>query len=191
MKKLLTKFKQSEKGVFSVEFALTLPVMLALIFGITEIGLIMFTQSLMEGALRDASRYGITGQVSDPEARLVEIKSIIADRTGGLVDMDTAVVEVLTYPSFSRIGEGEVYLDGNGNGNYDPGETFTDENGNGTWDADIGDAGPGDANDVVLYRISYDWPIIANYTKGYFTSDGSLPLKASIAVRNEPWDLVK
>ncbi|WP_218048612.1 TadE/TadG family type IV pilus assembly protein [Curvivirga aplysinae] len=186
------KFKADEKGVFSVEFALVLPFLLVLMFGTIEVGLVMFTQSLMEGALRDASRHGITGQEADADARLEAIIQIIEDKTIGLVDMDTAQIDILTYESFGQIGEGEAYIDGDGNGQYDLGETYTDENDNGIWDSDVGNAGPGDAGDVVLYRIRYDWPIIAGYAKNFLgNDDGKLPLSASVAVRNEPWDLIK
>ncbi|WP_420550046.1 TadE/TadG family type IV pilus assembly protein [Curvivirga sp.] len=175
-----------------MEFALVLPFLLVLMFGTIEVGLVMFTQSLMEGALRDASRYGITGQEADADARLESIVQIIEDKTIGLVDMDTARIDVLTYDSFGQIGEGEAYIDGDGNGQYDLGETFTDENDNGAWDADLGTTGPGGAGDVVLYRISYDWPIIAGYMKSILGSEeGKLPLSASVAVRNEPWDLIE
>ncbi len=185
------QFNTEEKGIFSVEFALVLPIMLLMMFGTIEVGLIMFTQSLMEGALRDASRYGITGQEVVGEDRLTTIRTMISKRTVGLVDMDTAQIDVLHYPNFGRIGEGEAYLDGDGNAQYDLGETFTDENGNGSWDADIGVAGAGNAGEVVLYRIRYDWPIISGYMTNHIGEAGQLPLSASVAVRNEPWDLVK
>lgn len=185
------EFKSEEWGIFSIEFALIMPLLVMMMFGTIEIGLIMFTQSLMEGALRDASRYGITGQVIDDEDRLTTIKKVISSRTVGLVNMDTAKIDVLSYPNFGKIGTGEAFLDGNGNAQYDVGETFTDENDNNVWDADIGSAGAGNAGDVVLYRIQYDWPLISNYMDSFIGDSGKLPLSASVAVRNEPWDLTK
>lgn len=185
------EFKNKECGIFSIEFALIMPLLVMMMFGTIEVGLIMFTQSLMEGALRDASRYGITGQITDEEDRLVTIKNLISSRTVGLVDMDTAKIDVLSYPNFGKIGTGEAYLDGNGNAQYDAGETFTDENDNDVWDADIGNSGAGNAGDVVLYRIQYDWPLISSYMDSFIGDGGKLPLSASVAVRNEPWDLTK
>lgn len=189
--KTIRDYIKGEEGIFSVEFALVTPIMIMIMFGIIEIGMVMFTQSLMEGALRDASRYGVTGQVVDPNERLTQIEKLISDRTLGLVDMDTAQIDVLTYPSFGRIGEGEAYLDGDANGQYDLGETFTDENGNGVWDEDIGVSGPGSAGDVVLYRIRYNWPLLTQFMSEFIGAQGELPLSASVAVRNEPWDLIR
>jgi hypothetical protein len=148
----------------------------------------MFTTTLMEGALREASRYGITGQESDPGARLARIIEIIEEHTIGLVDISAADVEVVVYPGFDKIGAGEEFVDGNGNGVYDLGETFTDENDNGVYDDDIGVPGPGDAGAVVLYRIRYDWPLLTPVFSKMLGDAVSVPLSASIAVRNEPWE---
>ena len=93
----------------------------------------------------------------------------------------------LVYPSFSDVGAGEDYVDGNANGSYDAGETYTDSNGNGAWDSDIGVAGAGDTGDIVLYRISYDWPLLTPFASQFMGDSGAFTLQASIAVRNEPW----
>ena len=59
--------------------------------------------------------------------------------------------------------------------------------GNGTWDSDIGVPGPGDAGDVVIYRIRYDWPLMTPFAGTFIGTDGIFPIRASVAVRNEPW----
>jgi len=106
-----------------------------------------------------------------------------------LVDLDNANVEVLVYPDFGSVGTGEDFVDGNGNGAYDAGETYTDGNGNGQWDADIGAAGAGNAGDVVVYRIQYNWPLLTPMGAAIIgDANGTIPLRASVAVRNEPWD---
>ena len=94
----------------------------------------------------------------------------------------------LVYPGFGQIGQGEDFVDGNGNGTYDAGETFTDANANGVWDPDIGVAGPGNAGEVVLYKLQYDWPLLTPLMGSLLSPEGTIPIVASIAVRNEPWD---
>jgi len=143
----------------------------------------------MEGGLRDASRYGITGATVTGATRMEQITSIVADRTIGLVDLNTANVKVLVYPNFGSVGAGEDFVDGNGNGQYDAGETYTDGNANGQWDSDVGVAGAGDAGDIVVYRIEYNWPLLTPMGAALIgDANGTIPLRASVAVRNEPWD---
>ena len=181
----IRRFWPADRGSAVLEFALGAPILVVMLSGTVETGMVMFTSTLLEGALRDASRYGITGQEPDPNVRLQNILDIIADRT---VDVSKADIEVKVYPSFGDVGKGEDFVDGNGNGTYDPGETFTDANGNGEWDADIGAAGPGGAGDIVQYRITYDWPLLTPIASSFMGSGGVIPLSASIVVRNEPWD---
>lgn len=171
-----------------MEFAFAAPVLVTLVIAAMEFGTIMLTSTLMEASLREAARFGITGQQVQNSTRLEEIIRIIDERTLGLVDMDQANVDVLVYPSFSDIGRGEDYVDGNANGAYDVGETFTDENGNGAWDADVGAAGSGESGDIVVYRLRYNWPIMTPMATHIIGTDGSIGLNASIVVRNEPWD---
>lgn len=185
---LLARFRCDTGGSTAMEFAFAAPVMVTMIIAAMEFGAIMLTNTLMESSLREAARFGITGQQPAGKSRLEQIVEMIDERTLGLVDMSNAAVEVLVYPSFSDIGRGEDYVDGNANGVYDLGETFTDENGNGTWDADIGTAGSGQSGDIVVYRLRYDWPVMTPFAGRFIGTNGALPLSASIVVRNEPWD---
>lgn len=183
---LFKRVGANRDGVAMVEFALVAPVFILLLLGSFELGAVMLTSTLMEGALRDASRYGITGQEDDGADRLAKIREIISERTLGLVDMATAKIDVLVYPGFGDIGKPESYVDSNGNGTYDSGEAFTDSNGNGVWDADSGSPGAGGSGDIVLYRVKYGWPIITPLFSSVMGKN-TLSLTASLAVRNEPW----
>tara|TARA_R110000868_G_scaffold221440_1_gene472999 strand:+ start:463 stop:1083 length:621 start_codon:yes stop_codon:yes gene_type:complete len=179
---------ENQQGSSLVEFAFAAPLVVLMIVATIEFGMIMFVSTLMESALRDAARFGITGQEPDGATRLERIIAIVEDRTIGLVDMADAKVEVRVYPTFGDVGRGEAFVDGNGNGAYDPGETFTDENGNGAHDADIGEAGPGEAGSIVAYRMEYAWPLRTPLAGPLIGHDGKFVLKSAIAVRNEPYD---
>lgn len=191
MMKIFRRFlslRRNEKGSPSIEFIFAAPILVLMAIGTIEFGLIMFVTVLMESSLRDAARYGVTGQEPEPGARLAAIVEIIEDRTIGLVDIDAATIEILSYPTFGDVDRGEGYVDGNGNGDYDAGETYTDENGNGQWDDDVGAAGAGESGQVVVYRMEYDWPLLTPVLSNLIGHDGYFPIKASIAVRNEPWE---
>ena len=183
-----SKCLRDESGSPSVEFAFAAMPLVLMVVGTMEFGMIMFTSTLMESGLRDAARFGITGQEPEAQTRLERILDIIANRTLGLIDMTAAQVEVMVYPGYGDIGRGEAFVDGNANGKYDPGETFTDENGNGQWDADVGAPGAGGAGDIVVYRMNYDWPLLTPLLGHVIGVDGHFSLKAAVAVRNEPWE---
>ena len=178
----------NQQGSSLIEFALAAPLVVLMIVGAIEFGMIMFVSTLMESALRDAARFGITGQVPDGATRLDQILAIVEQRTIGLVDMSDAKIEVRVYPTFGDVGRGESYIDGNGNGAYDPGETFTDENSNGAYDSDVGQDGAGDAGAIVAYRMEYAWPLRTPLAGALIGQDGKFVLRSAIAVRNEPYD---
>ena len=182
------RFVPDERGSTLMEFAFGAPILATVIMASMEFGIVMLTNTLMESSLREAARFGITGQQITGKTRLERIIEIIDERTLGLVDMDEADVQILVYPSFSDVGRGEDYVDGNANGQYDIGETFTDENGNGAWDADVGTAGSGESGDIVAYRLKYDWKTLTPFASHFVGDGGVLRLTASIVVRNEPWD---
>jgi len=171
-------------GAATTEFALILPVVVLLILGSLELMTAFFINNAMEGGLRQAARYGLTGQ-DNQTTRQAQILSIVDDKTFGFVDMETASLTTKIYPSFAAIGEPEDYEDLNGNGQYDPGEPYEDDNGNGQWDDDAGIPGIGEANDIILYELVYDWPMLTGYLSGLIGE--AIRLKASIAVRNEPF----
>jgi Flp pilus assembly protein TadG len=179
---------RDDTGSPSVEFAFAAMPLVLMVIGTMEFGMIMFTSTLMESGLRDAARFGITGQEPDGQSRLERIIDIIEDRTIGLIDMSAADVEVLVYDTFGDIGRGETFVDGNGNGQYDPGETYTDENSNGQWDDDVGAPGAGGSGQIVVYRMRYRWPLLTPLLGHVIGADGHFTLNAAVAVRNEPWE---
>ncbi len=186
--RFLRRLRDREDGSPTAEFAFVAPIMILLVVGVVEFGMIMFVTVLMESGLRDAARYGITGNEFGRMTRMERIVEIINDRTMGLVDISQADIQILVYPGFDQIGQGEDFVDGNGNGTYDAGETFSDGNGNGVWDSDIGQSGAGAAGQVVLYRIDYGWDLLTPLAAPLIGENGKFTLSASIAVRNEPWN---
>lgn len=187
--RICDKFRQDQSGAAAVEFALTGPLFILTILGVMEFGMVLSTEALMEGAVRDAARFGVTGQ--NEAERLQIIEAIVSERTIGLVDVDDAVIDVLTYGSFDVIGAPEPFTDSSPyNGVYDSGEAYTDINSNGQWDPDQGLASAGQSGEVVLYRITYDAPSITGFLDYLIGGDdNAIKLVASIAVRNEPYDV--
>lgn len=148
-------------GGCAVEFALIGPLLIALLIGMAEFARIATTQVLLEGAARDASRYGVTGsQVSGQpmsEAdREVQIKNIVARETVGLVDMSKISVAIKAYSDFSDI-------------NTSPGTT-----------------GAGGSDEVVVYTLTYDQPLVTSLF-GTLIKRSAFRHEARVVVRNEPF----
>ena len=176
------------EGVAAVEFAFVAPILLLTIVGIMEVAMALIVSSLIEGGLRDAARFGITGFVPQGTTREQQITSIIGDATIGLVKMSDIDIQTLVYPSFAQVGQPEPFTDTNANGVYDAGEPYTNINANGQWDADMGAAGVGGPGDIVLYKVKYNLPMMTPLLSSVLGgADGKVQLSATIAVRNEPY----
>ncbi|MCF8467141.1 MAG: hypothetical protein K9G33_07040, partial [Sneathiella sp.] len=153
-----------------------------------ELSMGMFINSVVEGSLKDASRLGLTGQISGTTGNKQGLVDIINDATLGMIGLTTDDVTTLVYDDFASVGKGEpLVIDVNGNGSWDEadGDTFTDVNGNLVWDEDLGVAGLGSAGSIVLYTVEYNW----NFLSGQVIPilGGIIPMRASIVVRNEPY----
>ena len=53
------KVKKGQKGASAVEFALVLPLLLVILFGIVEFGLLFYNQQLITNASREGARFGV------------------------------------------------------------------------------------------------------------------------------------
>lgn len=208
MKRILSFSKQvlggsrfDDRGVAIVEFALVMPILLLMTFGAIEIGMIMAVQSTLEGGLKEASRYGITGQTPSDTTRIEKIRKLLEFHTLGLVKMSEATFSVKTYASFSGVGQPEPFVDSAEgdpedpnpchNNKYDPPstgcvETFTDLDGDGSWDADVGTDGAGMGGEVVSYSVEVPWHVMTPFVGPLMAPGGTIPLRATIVVRNEP-----
>ena len=63
-----------QKGVAAVEFAIILPLLLMLLFGMIEFGIILYDKAMITNASREGARAGIvfaSGGISDEEIRSV------------------------------------------------------------------------------------------------------------------------
>jgi Flp pilus assembly protein TadG len=176
-----------QHGAAALEFAFALPILIVIMCGTLDLGMLLFADVLIEGAVRDTSRLGITGYAPTGEDRDTLILDALKKDTLGLIDISKATITHKVYDTFADVGQPEPYDDANGNGQYDLGEDYTDVNGNGQWDADMGVAGLGGSGDIVLYTVTYPWTSWTHLIDPLFGSDGTITLKASTVVRNEPY----
>jgi len=186
MKNFLSKVRRNDDGSAAIEFSFTAPLLILTIVAIMEFSMILFLNAVLEGSLRDAARFGITGFTPTGVNREDVIVDKVQSATLGLVPITAANITTLAYSDFSEVGQPEPYIDDNpANGQYDTGESFTDVNGNGQWDADMGTPGLGGACDVVVYRVETQWSLMLGLLASSVGQD--VALTASTAVRNEPY----
>jgi Flp pilus assembly protein TadG len=81
--------KENQKGASAVEFAILLPVLVLLLFGTVEFGLLLYNQQVITNACREGARAGIVYR--SPRATDSEICAVASSYTGGhLVTFGTA-----------------------------------------------------------------------------------------------------
>lgn len=181
------RLQHDEQGASALEFAFVAPMVALLIGGILDVAMILFVDSALEGGIRDASRFGITGFAPTAVSRETQIVNIINSRLMGLYVVNGNDVTEKVYATFTNIGQPEPYVDSNGNGRYDLGEPFTDINGNGKWDPDMAASGAGGSGQVVVYQVTVNWRPLTPLLLPFLGGHSTVRLAASMAVRNEPF----
>lgn len=184
----MSAFWRNEQGVTAIEFAVVAPVLLLMLFAIIEFSFIMLVNNMMESATSVTSRLGKTGFNTAGLTREQTILATVRNRVGSFIDGNNLILTTRVYDQFDQIGDAEPWTDTNGNNMADTGE-YDDINGNGTYDTDMARAGYGNAEDIVVYTITYPWSIqtpimreLIGDTNGYFN------IKTTAVVKNEPYD---
>jgi Flp pilus assembly protein TadG len=175
-----------QRGVTAIEFAIIAPVLLLLLLGILEFSLIMLVSNIMESATSLSARLGKTGYTESGKSRQDTILDEIHNRAGVLIDPTQLTVTSKYYKQFDQINDAEPWNDTNHNGTPDPGE-WTDINGNGTYDTDMAQAGYGNADDIVVYTVSYPWKIVTPIVSELVGHNGTYTITTHAVVKNEPY----
>jgi len=192
----LHRFPKNTRGSTAIEFALIAPIVILLIVGTMEFALIMYASAVLEGATFSAARLAKTGYTntatsgtcaSPTQTRSQFITCMVQSKTSGLLNPANLTTSSKSYSGFSEIGQPEPYTDVHGLGHYVAGDPYTDINGNGQWDADMGIAGLGGPGDIVVYTVSYPWPIFTPLFNQFFGGKSTVTLSSSAVVKNEPY----
>lgn len=189
MKRFFKRLKKHEKGAVLIETAFVLPVIALASIGTLEVGMTMASTTMLEGAISEASRSGMTGYTATNKTREDYINDLLKDRTYGMINLDNLVIRQKVYEGFGSVKLPEPFTDSNDDGVYSLGvDSYTDMNCNDQWDADVGRDGVGGPGQVVLYEVVYD----ANFMTGFFSKmigdeDGKIRLTASTVIQNEPY----
>ena len=147
----------NDEGVAALEFAFIAPILLVMIMGIVEFGLIQFARNIIENATAEAARAGITNSTynsgsrlgvnnnpaDEPLDRVEVIRRVVRDRSSGLLDEDNLSISCESFgPTFGTINSLNLTNPGNP-------DAVSDESCEG------GGLGVGD--EAVIYNVAYRW----------------------------------
>jgi Flp pilus assembly protein TadG len=119
---------RSEQGTAVVEFALVLPLLLVIVFGIIEFSFILYNQAMITNASREGSRAGII--VQTPRKSTGEITTVVnnylnnylVNFNSGAPPAPTVIVkinDVVADPSIAGLASAQDYLTVEVSYNYD------------------------------------------------------------------------
>ena len=167
-------FCNTKNGATAVEFAITMPILVVLLLGIIEMSMLMFSTIMLDVGIRDAARYGMTGQGrNDPVARLREVERMILD--GSEAYVDNIDFQIYRFPD----GFGSMDIE-----NLDPAtavQIASEEIDGSTVESVVNGDNP---DEVVLYVVTADYQfLLLPEIVGLIEE---VQLEFSFAFRNEP-----
>lgn len=177
----LRSLSVDRRGVTAIEFALLAPVFFMFLFGLLDMGQSIYGQVVLDGAVAKAARASSL-ETADTAASDAQVASLVAKVLPGAQISSKRE----SYYDFGDVGRPEKWNDANGDGTCTSGEVYVDENGNGQWDSDIGVSGNGGANDVVVYTVTatYDPLFKVPYIPSLWSKR---KLTASTITKNQPF----
>ena len=149
------------KGTTAVEFAITAPLFFLLMSGILEFSLMSLAQHLLENATFNASRTSKTGYVATGKTQQQTITAVLNNELksfGNMIDVAKITMTSTSYGQLSQIGQ-----------------------------ANQGTPGLGNAQDVVVFTVSYPWKLFTPGVSSIIGTNGIVTLTSRIVVRNEPY----
>lgn len=100
MAHIFIRFLHCNKGSSAVEFAMVVPMFLAVVFSIFEVAYVFMTDLALETALNDAARLIRTGQASGGTISKDQFKDIVCDGTFGIINCSDVNIEVNVFDDF-------------------------------------------------------------------------------------------
>ncbi|WP_422343848.1 TadE/TadG family type IV pilus assembly protein [Parasphingorhabdus sp.] len=179
----LSRLRRDDEGATLMEFGLIAGPLIALLFGIMEIGYQGYVDTMSKSIMHQVARQASVGGKS-----VAQIETEIKDGLDPLLLSNATVdVKVRSYFEFTNIGKPEkLTKDINNDGNLDSGDCYLDGNDNGVFDINTGRSGTGGPDDIVNYEITIVSPRVFPLTTLFGGSKEMTSYNAT-AVRNQPY----
>ncbi len=163
----------NQSGVAAVEFAMIAIPFFFLIFGLLEVCVLFAMSAILEHGISEASRQIRTGQLQSNGFGEVAFKNAVCAELFDLMDCDSSLrIDVKTFDNFASTE------------NPDP----IDPDSGDLNDEDF-EFSPGDANEIVVVRVFYEWDLIVPVMSAPLAnmSGNRRLLQSTVAFRNEPF----
>ena len=103
----MKRITDNERGASAVEFAIILPLLIIMVFGIIEFGLLFYDKAVVTNASREAARAGIVFQ-PDPRVNITEIQNVGLNYCGSrLITFGSGPGPSVTVPSGACTNTGD------------------------------------------------------------------------------------
>lgn len=179
--------RRNQQGVAAIEFAIVAPVFFFILFSIIELGLVMFSATVIESATSSTSRSSRLGSDGAAGDRVSYIREQIRTLSLGLIDADRILITTDLTTSYEEIDKPERCLvtPMPPIGTCPPGAPFDDTNGNGAYDGNLPALSIGSAGDIVRLRVYYPWTIISPLVGAFMSDNGEYIISSTTMVKNE------
>ena len=159
-------------GSASIEFALIAPIFFVLLMGTIEVGVMFFSQFVLQNATNDAARLIRTGQVAAQSMTAAQFRTTICNKVSPLLACDANLqIDVESFANFAAA-------------------SFpTPITGTNTLDPTLNNFTPGGVCRVVLVRTFYTWSVVTPLLTPFMVNlaNNQHLLSATAAFRNEPY----
>jgi Flp pilus assembly protein TadG len=93
------KLKCTQKGLAMVEFAIVAPLLLLIMFGICELGIVLYDQAIITNASREFARVGIV--LRDPKPTNADIQDVATNYFNNvhLISFHTGIINPTVIPT--------------------------------------------------------------------------------------------
>jgi len=158
-------FAKDQKGITTLEFAMLAPVFIYLTMGILELSIMLFTSTVVDGAIHDAGRRIRTGQAQGSGDALSDFTAEVCRGVQWVYPCNEIIFDVRTYTNFSSV---DVPIQ-------------VDENGNFVTEFNAGGSGQ-----ITAVRAIYEWQFFTPMIGQLFgDSENKRTLTMTTAFRNE------
>ena len=185
---LKARFARCKRGATAVEFAFVFPVFLFIILGLFELGLLAYTSVALESIVARSGREASIGAL-DPDStdpRSEQLVTMIRERTSRLIGSEN--IEIITNVINAGTSGGYQATDPDFCQNPPSCTVFIDNNGNGQYDPPGTGNNFGGGEEVVEIKVRLPWRANFGFVREIFGDNGMALILASTIVKNEPFE---
>jgi Flp pilus assembly protein TadG len=160
-----------DSGVAAIEFAIVGSVFMLMMLASFEFGYMLFVQSILDNAARDAARLIRTGQAQNSANAQTTFSTLLCNDVGTLIGCGNIVYQAQVFndwPSAQTAFNQPPTR--NANGQFVP-QPFS----------------PGTAGQIMVVTVTYNYPFFTPWVGGYFGNNNSAFLMSTVVFQNEPY----